>query len=216
MPKGVTVDDLMGSLWEATPFDGKQYNYDNVDGDWYNTSTTTFIFDNQGTVRNGGQFHCAPPLTEDVFFNKGAPGLSADDIQVGPNCLGVAFAYILNTLCNKNVNYGDIMLQYCQNYNVPLGKFIGFSFDKGEYNKFFNNYFCRGNQNSIIDAIDSGQPCLGFLGPNNDEGHQIVIIGYNSSENSYFYIDPELEGIRSDLTISSFQDHYFYSVSKCR
>jgi len=83
MPKGVTVDDLMGSLWEATPFDGKQYNYDNVDGDWYNTSTTTFIFDNQGAGTSVGDAISAAGDDESIFtINVRGYGLRYGSISI--------------------------------------------------------------------------------------------------------------------------------------
>ena len=43
MPRDIKIDDLQ-SLYDVTPSNGKLYTYTNVNGDWYNTSTSTIKF----------------------------------------------------------------------------------------------------------------------------------------------------------------------------
>jgi RHS repeat-associated protein len=40
------TSDVLGSLWNATPVDGKFHTYTNINGDWYHTSRSTITYNN--------------------------------------------------------------------------------------------------------------------------------------------------------------------------
>ena len=82
---GYTMDDLMGSLWNATP-NNSYYTFSNVDGDWYHTSTS-FIYNH---LNFGSYTQCAGAVTavwgpggnslgETVSNFLGIKGLTAND-----------------------------------------------------------------------------------------------------------------------------------------
>ena len=80
-----TIDDLLGSLWSATP-SNQYFTFSNVDGDWYHTSTS-FIYNH---LNFGSYTQCAGAVTavwgpggnslgETVSNFLGIKGLTAND-----------------------------------------------------------------------------------------------------------------------------------------
>jgi hypothetical protein len=193
LPKGVTVDDLMGSLWNATPFDGKQYNYDKVDGELYNTSTTTYSFSKNAAKGHDGAFHSVPPPMGDVFFKQNVEKLN--QTQIENQCLATIFSYITKQLCGIELNEGSLIQTYCEITHIGIGvawqNGLLFTMEHSGtiFNEFFDSFFTRAKDNTVLDAINNGHPVFSSRGGLN---HAVVIVGYNIDGEYpiYIYCDP--------------------------
>jgi len=207
------MDNLMGSLWNATPENGAKI-FTNVDGNWYNTGTTII----SGLNNKANSFHCAPPLTGDVFFKKNVQGLTKEQIQQPNQCLAAMFSYISEQLCGTNLEPLSLIVPYSILTGIGMGdaKEKGLLFTMPNsgvlFNEFFDSYFTRSGESSVIDAINNGHPVFASRDGLN---HAVVIVGYNYDGDRpiYIYVDPTAIGFNRD---SGRFDSVLIPISGCK
>ena len=105
MARDVTIDDLV-SLYEVTPRNGKLYTYSNVNGDWYNTSTSIIGFMLRQSINGDG--YSGDPKYHSAKLGKG-PGSRFISIDEAAMDFGVRYN---DNSIRKDCEYGTIFYSY--------------------------------------------------------------------------------------------------------
>ena len=124
--------------------------------------------------------------------------------QVGTACVFAAISALLCGFGETNqLGWFNIAIDYARNNNINLESIIDGSFNGVDFKdipELLGEYFSgvsSVDMNGLSDALNNG-PVYGIMNPGdtdgngvNDDGHAVVIFGYDEDHGTVYYWDPE-------------------------
>jgi len=160
-----TTSDVLGSLWNATPYNNNLYTYENVNGNWYNTYTTTITVTNANwllaSLEGGGISGINNISQQGINFI-----MSWEKYKECPTHLPADKAGILTVgyghkiLPGENFNAGliraqayDLLLSDIQNKAVgPINQLVTAPLDQQEFDALTSYVFNVGQGQSLLNT----------------------------------------------------------------
>ena len=133
--------------------------------------------------------------------------------QLPNTCVTSIMEYINHQLCGGNINEGTYQLSYLQMTGNDVN-ITGVSLNN--IGPLTNVFFNTATSGSVISILNNGGVVMTDI-PSIIGGstHNVLIVGYNSNDGTFIYMDPEF-GYLKTASVDDFKFDYTYGITGCK